>query len=113
MNVGQDRSDGPAFGSFPDLGGIRSDHPIRPLACLLWAAWLLVGVLRSVLVFERRQREGKLLQDILAGLIYLAAVFGIIAYVFDLPVQGLLATSGAIAIIIGLALQSSLSDVFS
>lgn len=37
----------------------------------------------------------------------------IIAYVFDLPVQGLIATSGAIAIILGLALQSTLSDVFS
>jgi small-conductance mechanosensitive channel len=32
---------------------------------------------------------------------------------FDLPIQGLLATSGAIAIILGLALQSTLSDVFS
>jgi len=66
-----------------------------------------------VLVFELRQREGKLLQDILAGLIYLAAFFAVIAYVFNLPVRGLIATSGAIAIIIGLALQSSLSDVFS
>jgi CRP-like cAMP-binding protein len=47
------------------------------------------------------------------GVIYLAAIFAIVAYVFDLPIQGLLATSGAIAIIIGLALQSSLSDVFS
>jgi small-conductance mechanosensitive channel len=83
------------------------------IAWWAWAAWLLVGILRSVLVFERRPREGKLLQDILAGLIYLAAVLAIIAYVFDLPVQGLLATSGAIAIILGLALQSSLGDVFS
>jgi small-conductance mechanosensitive channel/CRP-like cAMP-binding protein len=83
------------------------------IAWWFWAAWLLVGILRSVLVFERRPREGKLLQDILAGLIYLAAFFSIIAYVFNLPVQGLLATSGAVAIIIGLALQSSLSDVFS
>jgi CRP-like cAMP-binding protein len=33
--------------------------------------------------------------------------------VLDLPVRGLLATSGAVAIILGLALQSSLGDVFS
>jgi CRP-like cAMP-binding protein len=46
-------------------------------------------------------------------LVYLAATFAIIAYVFDLPVKGLLATSGALAVIIGLALQSSLGDVFS
>ena len=83
------------------------------IAWWFWAAWLLVSILRTVLVFEQRPREGKLLQDILAGLIYLAALFAIIAYVFNLPIQGLLATSGAIAIIIGLALQSSLSDVFS
>src|SRR5215469_8973655 len=79
----------------------------------LWAAWLLVGFLRTILIFERRPREAKLLQDIIAGIIYLAAFFAIIAYVFNLPIQGLLATSAAIAIILGLALQSSLGDVFS
>src|SRR5262249_15053299 len=42
-----------------------------------------------------------------------AAAFAVIAYVFDLPVQGLLATSGVIAIVLGLALQSTLNDVFS
>src|ERR1700739_221346 len=83
------------------------------IAWWLWTAWFLVGLLRVFVVTERRPREGKLVQDLLAGLIYLAAVFAIIAYVFDLPIQGLLATSGAIAIILGLALQSTLSDVFS
>jgi small-conductance mechanosensitive channel len=88
-------------------------HGALEIAWWLWAAWFLVGVLRAFIVTEHRPREGKLIQDLLAGLVYLAAVFGIIAYVFDLPIQGLLATSGAIAIILGLALQSTLSDVFS
>lgn len=83
------------------------------IAWWLWAAWFLVGVLRSVMVLDRRPREIKLVQDLLSGLIYLAATFAIIAYVFDLPIQGLLATSGAIAIVLGLALQSTLNDVFS
>ena len=83
------------------------------IAWWLWAAWFVVGVLRAFVVTEHRPREGKLVQDLLAGVIYLAAVFAIIAYVLDLPIQGLLATSGAIAIILGLALQSTLSDVFS
>jgi small-conductance mechanosensitive channel/CRP-like cAMP-binding protein len=83
------------------------------MAWWLWVAWLLVGFLRSFLVMEHRPREGKIVQDLLAGVIYLAAGFAIIAYVFDLPVRGLLATSGVIAIILGLALQSTLSDVFS
>ena len=86
---------------------------ILEAAWWLWAAWLVVGILRWVLVFETRPRESKLLQDVLAGIAYLAALFAIIAYVFDLPIQGLIATSGAIAIILGLALQSSLGDVFS
>ena len=60
-----------------------------------------------------RVRDGKLVQDIVSALIYLTAGFAVIAYVFDLPIQGLLATSGVIAIVLGLALQSSLNDVFS
>ena len=83
------------------------------IAWWLWTAWFLVGFLHVFVVTEHRPREAKLVQDLLAGMIYLAAVFAIIAYVFDLPVSGLLATSGAIAIILGLALQSTLSDVFS
>jgi len=83
------------------------------IAWWLWAAWCLVALIRSVVVFERRPHEGKLIQDLLSALIYLAATFAIIAYVFDLPVQGLLATSGAIAIVLGLALQSTFNDVFS
>src|SRR5271165_6535122 len=83
------------------------------IAWWLWAAWFFVALVRAVVIFEGRPREGRLIQDILSALIYLAAAFAIIAYVFDLPIQGLLATSGAIAIVLGLALQSSLNDVFS
>ena len=79
----------------------------------LGAAWLAVGFLRAFVVLGRQPRESKLVQDLLAGLVYLGTIFAIVADVFDLPVKGLLATSGALAIIIGLALQSSLGDVFS
>src|SRR5690349_17498412 len=88
-------------------------HVLLKIAWWFWTAWFLVGVLRAFVVFQRSPREAKLLQDLLAGLIYLAAVFAIITYVFDLPIQGLLATSGVVAIILGLALQSTLGDVFS
>ena len=37
---------------------------------------------------------------------YLAAVFAIISYVLDLPGQGLLATSGAIAIVLGVGCKA-------
>jgi small-conductance mechanosensitive channel/CRP-like cAMP-binding protein len=88
-------------------------HATLKIAWWVWTAWFLVGVLRAFVVFQRSPREAKLVQDLLAGLIYLAAVFAIVAYVFDLPIQGLLATSGVVAIILGLALQSTLGDVFS
>jgi small-conductance mechanosensitive channel/CRP-like cAMP-binding protein len=86
-------------------------HAALKIAWWALAAWFVVGVLRVFVA--HRPHEGKLVQDLLAGLVYLAALFAIISYVFNLPIEGLLATSGAIAIIVGLALQSTLSDVFS
>jgi small-conductance mechanosensitive channel/CRP-like cAMP-binding protein len=88
---------------------------VGALEIIWWlaAAWLTVGFLRAFVVLGQKPRESKLVQDLLGALIYLVAGFAIIAFVFDLPVGGLLATSGALAIIIGLALQSSLGDVFS
>ena len=88
-------------------------HAALKILWWLWAAWFLVAVLRAFIVIENRPREGRLIQDVLAGVIYLSAVLAIIAYVFNTPIQGLLATSGVIAIVLGLALQSSLGDLFS
>jgi small-conductance mechanosensitive channel len=98
------------------LTGVPFDdavHAALKIAWWLWAAWFLVDVLRLFVFTERRPREGKLIQDLLAGLVYLAAGLAIITYVFDLPIKGVLATSGVIAIVLGLALQSTLSDLFS
>jgi len=86
------------------------------LAKIIWwinAAWVLTGFTRVFLIFERRPREGRLLQDLVVGVIYLGAALSVVAYVFEAPVGTLIATSGVFAIILGLALQSTLSDVFS
>ncbi len=45
--------------------------------------------------------------------IYVFAIFGIVAFVLGKAVTSLLATSGLISLIIGLAIQSNLKDVFS
>ncbi len=79
----------------------------------LAASWLLAGIVRTILVFKRRPVETQFLQDLCAGVIYGSAVMGIIANVFDMAISGLLAASGVIAIVLGLALQSTLGDVFS
>ncbi|MCB1156438.1 MAG: mechanosensitive ion channel [Leptospiraceae bacterium] len=50
---------------------------------------------------------------LISFLIYVLAFFGIIAYVFDQKLTSLLATSGVIAMIIGLAIQINISNIFS
>lgn len=85
-------------------------------AKIVWwanAAWAVAGFVRVFLIFEGRPREGRLIQDLLVGLVYLGAVLFVVAYVFELPVGTLIATSGVFAIILGLAMQSTLNDVFS
>jgi small-conductance mechanosensitive channel/CRP-like cAMP-binding protein len=86
------------------------------LAKVVWwinAAWALIAFVRVFLIFERQPREGRLIQDLVVGLIYLGMVLSVVAYVFSVPVGTLIATSGVFAIILGLAMQSTLSDVFS
>jgi small-conductance mechanosensitive channel/CRP-like cAMP-binding protein len=83
---------------------------------IIWwlaASWLFAGFVRAALVFKRKPVETRFLQDLCAGFIYVGAILGIIAYVFDIPVTGLLAASGVVAIVLGLALQNTLGDVFS
>ena len=86
------------------------------IAKVIWwinAAWTLIGFVRVFLRFERRPREGRLLQDLVVGIIYLGAALSVVANVFNAPIGTLIATSGVFAIILGLAMQSTLSDVFS
>jgi small-conductance mechanosensitive channel/CRP-like cAMP-binding protein len=80
--------------------------------------WMLgarvaVGLVRLVVVLENRPRETQIISDLLAGVIYIATALAVINFVFAVPIGGLVATSGVVAIVLGLALQSTLSDVFS
>jgi small-conductance mechanosensitive channel len=92
----------------------------RTIGTLWWlvAAWLLTSVLEMALkrfIFPSagQPRARKLFSDLFAALVYLLALFCIATFVFGQPLTGLLATSGVLAIVLGLALQSTLSDVFS
>lgn len=80
--------------------------------------WMLagrvaVGAARLFVVLENRPRETRILSDLLAGAIYVATALAVVTVTFSVALGGLLATSGAIAIVLGVALQSTLSDVFS
>ncbi len=85
------------------------------LVILWWCAlgWSLVAFVRAFVIFERKPNESQLFQQLLAGLIYLGVALAIVSNVLHFAVGALLATSGAVAIILGLALQSTLADVFS
>ncbi|MCJ8206313.1 mechanosensitive ion channel family protein [Pseudomonas sp. RGM2987] len=94
------------------------DVPRHLAATGLQIAWWLFAartltVMIGAVMMQRVGHTGRLLQDLLGAVIFLIAVIAALAYVLDLPVKGVLATSGAMAIIVGLALQSTLSDVFS
>jgi small-conductance mechanosensitive channel len=67
----------------------------------------------GLMLMRRIGHSGRLLQDVIGALVFLAAIVAAAGYVLELPVKGLLATSGVVAIVVGLALQSTLSDVFS
>ncbi|RKD70498.1 mechanosensitive ion channel family protein [Rhizobium sp. WW_1] len=86
------------------------------IAKIIWwlnGAWVLIAFVRLFLIFERKPREGRLVQDLVVGIIYLGAILSVVGDVFSVPIGTLIATSGVFAIILGLALQSTLSDVFS
>jgi small-conductance mechanosensitive channel len=77
------------------------------------AARELISFLTIATALQRTKLENKLLSDIVAASIYVYSALGMMGFVFGLSLQGLLATSGIIAIVLGLALQSTLGDVFS
>ncbi|WEX86543.1 mechanosensitive ion channel family protein [Sinorhizobium garamanticum] len=85
-------------------------------AKMLWwmhLAWSTIGFIRIYIVLDGRPREARLLQDLFVAVVYLGVTLSILSFVFGIAIGTLVATSGVIAIILGLALQSTLNDVFS
>ncbi|NWC78045.1 mechanosensitive ion channel [Pseudomonas sp. P7759] len=94
------------------------DAVLNLMATVLGIGWWLFTARTLTVILghgltTRVGQSARLLHDVLGAVIFLVAIVGAAAYVLQLPVKGLLATSGAMAIILGLALQSTLSDVFS
>ena len=99
--------------------GYQAEDPQALLVILaksLWwvhLAWAVIGFIRLYLVLEGSPREARLLQDLVIGVVYIGIALSILAFVFGVPIGTLVATSGVVAIILGLALQNTLADVFS
>ncbi|MGU7772678.1 mechanosensitive ion channel domain-containing protein [Burkholderia sp. MR1-5-21] len=83
--------------------------------CVAW--WLQCAIVFSLvldhLLLPRSWRAQRLFHDIAAGVVFGAATIAALGYVLGLPLSGLVATSGAMAVILGLAIQNTLNDVFS
>ncbi len=85
-------------------------------ARILWwthLAWTIIGLVHIYFRINRKPREAHLIQDMAITAIYLGATLSVIGFVFDVPIGTLVTTSGVVAIILGLALQNTLGDVFS
>ncbi|MEI8395556.1 MAG: ABC transporter substrate-binding protein [Rhodospirillaceae bacterium] len=86
----------------------------------LW--WLIPGRLAAISV-ERfiwvplEIRTGRKIPNIIRAtvslVIYLFAIFGVVAFVMGKTITSLLATSGLMAMIIGLAIQANIANIFS
>jgi len=88
---------------------------LQILTCCWWglAARELIECLKLLTRLRKTASENRLLFDVIAASIYVCSALAMMGFVFAWPLQGLLATSGIIAIVLGLALQSTLSDLFS
>lgn len=97
----------------PAAGGMNFwEHVVEGCWWLLGAT-LGINLVRLFVVLEHRPRETQIMSDLLAGAISVTALLGIVNFVLGVPIAGLLATSGVIAIVLGLAMQNTLADVFS
>jgi potassium-dependent mechanosensitive channel len=93
---------------------------VRTVFDVLWwlaaAHFLSVGLERFIWV-PLEDRTGRdiphIVRNIIAFIIYLLALFAIVAFVFDQKLTSLLATSGVIAMILGLAVQINIANIFS
>ncbi len=87
---------------------------IQAIAVAWWLQGALVfSLMLDHLLLPRAWRNQRLFHDIAAAAVFGAAAVAALGYVLGLPLSGVVATSGAVAVILGLALQNTLNDVFS
>jgi len=87
---------------------------------MLW--WIIPAILLSVaterfLWMSLEEKTGRSIPNLMrfsvSAIIYILALFGIIAFVFERPITSLLATGGLFAGIVGFAVQFNLSNILS
>ena len=105
------------FPIFPPLGA-GADAGALALRVVGGAWWLFCARLVAVVLWftlhrDRKSRATRLFSDLSTAGIYLTTALIVLNSVFALPISGVVATSGVVAIVLGLALQNTLADVFA
>ena len=102
---------------FPTAAALLHGEPFwtRCLRLGWWAAAARTAAsgLDLALDLRHRSRQARLLNDLLTTALYVAASLVVLNSVLGLRVGALVATSGVVAVVIGLALQTTLADLFS
>jgi len=102
---------------------VATPYQLGQIAHVFHALWWLVPAIVINVGIDRflwrpaRIRSGHpvptVLRYFVAVLVYVLAVFAIIAFVYDYKLTGLLATSGVLAMIFGLAVQLNITNIFA
>ena len=90
---------------------------VGKLFAIILIAFFLIRAI-EVLLWRRLEKKAgqsipNLVRGMVAFIIYTVAFFMIVAFVFGKTITGLLATSGVLAMVIGLAIQMNISNIFS
>lgn len=88
------------------------------IAWWILGAWLVKNVValvlrRTIFPDDNQPHARRIYADLGSGLVYVVAFVGIVDTVLGQPVSAVLAASGVFAIVLGLALQNTLADVFA
>ncbi|MBW2666074.1 MAG: ABC transporter substrate-binding protein [Deltaproteobacteria bacterium] len=103
-----------------DLTGSYQQTRVSRAFAVLW--WLVPAFLINIAIdrfiwgavaAHSGHRAPSILRYFIGFLIYVFAIFGIIAFVYDYRLTGLLATSGVLAMILGLAVQINITNIFA
>lgn len=99
---------------------VQTTKTVQTSYSVMW--WVIAARLASIMVQRfvwdpLEQKAKRKVPDSVKSLtgfsIYLFATFGLTAFVFDQPITSLLATTGATAMIIGLAIKANIDNIFS
>jgi small-conductance mechanosensitive channel len=109
------------FGKPLVMGGAGTVQlPVELFGIAWWilGAWLVRSLLtlvlrRTLFPNDNQPHARRLFADLASGFVYVIAFVGIMDTVLKQPISAVLATSGVLAIVLGLALQSTLGDVLS